>query len=101
VTLFDFDLCGPGWRAYDVGTVLIDTDAATAVAFREGYEAVRPLAPVEEALLPWMQMAQQIWMLGMRAWHVNAWGSSYVADHFVDGVLDALREQFTAVTGAR
>jgi Ser/Thr protein kinase RdoA (MazF antagonist) len=97
VTLFDFDLCGPGWRAYDVGTVLIDTEEETAVAFRQGYEAVRPLLAVEEGLLPWMQMAQQIWMLGMRAWHVNAWGSGYFADHFVDRVLDAIRVQYEQV----
>ena len=28
ITLFDVDLCGPGWRAYDIGTFVIDEPEA-------------------------------------------------------------------------
>ncbi len=51
-TFFNFDLCGPGWRAYDIAAFLSNTNlmhapAERAEAFFAGYFSVRPLAEEE------------------------------------------------------
>ena len=52
LTLFDFDLCGAGWRAYDIGTFLIDEPETIGQVFLEGYESVRALTTLERASIP-------------------------------------------------
>ena len=46
--MLDFDLCGPGWRAYDVASFV----QACGEAFIEGYASIRGLSDVESAALP-------------------------------------------------
>jgi Ser/Thr protein kinase RdoA (MazF antagonist) len=87
LTLFDFDMCGAGWRAYDVGTFCIDEPEAIVQAFLEGYEAVRPLTAAERAAIPLFQIVQSIWVLGLRANYVNDWGSSSFSDRLVNSIL--------------
>lgn len=100
VTLFDFDFCGPGWRAYDVGTFLIDTTDEVAEAFLAGYQEVRAIDPEELAALPAFQAAQNIWMLGVRASYVNEWGLAFISDRFVDSVMSDIRQSLAKKIGA-
>jgi Ser/Thr protein kinase RdoA (MazF antagonist) len=92
ITLFDFDLCGPGWRAYDMGTFLIDEPQAIAEAFLEGYQSVRLLSAMEQAAIPLFQIAQSIWVLGLRADYVNEWGSAALSERLVNNVLTFIRQ---------
>lgn len=100
VTLFDFDFCGPGWRAYDLGTFLIDTTDEVADAFLAGYREVRPIDPEELAALPAFQAAQNLWMLGVRASYVNEWGLAFISDRFVDSVMSNIRQNLAKIKGA-
>lgn len=66
LTLFDFDHCGFGWRAYDIAYALRhtgpqgDPDAEhLRTSLTEGYHAIRPLNPAERQMLP---------TLGRAAW---------------------------------
>lgn len=93
VTLFDFDFCGPSWRAYDLGTFLIGATDDVAGAFLAGYETVRTISPEESAALPAFQAVQNIWMLGMRASYVNEWGTAFISDRFMDSVLSTIKQK--------
>jgi Ser/Thr protein kinase RdoA (MazF antagonist) len=91
VTLFDFDFCGLGWRAYDLATFLSGESPAVADAFLQGYEEVRLLLDEERTALPLFQIAQSIWMLGTRASYINEWGEIHFTNRFIDRVLDSIR----------
>ncbi|MFO7679641.1 MAG: phosphotransferase [Chloroflexota bacterium] len=68
-TFFNFDLCGPGWRAYDIAaflqnTDLINTSETLTEAFFAGYYSERPLSPNEHnAISPFLTI-RRIWLTG-------------------------------------
>ncbi len=63
ITLFDFDQCGYGWRAFDIAKffqIALRTGMSQKVreAFLNGYEAISTLTPVEiKSLHPFTQTA--------------------------------------------
>jgi Ser/Thr protein kinase RdoA (MazF antagonist) len=68
-TFFNFDLCGPGWRAYDIAAFLSNANlmhapAERAEAFFAGYFAVRPLAEEEHAAISPFLTIRRIWVMG-------------------------------------
>jgi Ser/Thr protein kinase RdoA (MazF antagonist) len=97
VTLFDFDFCGPGWRAYDIGTFLVDESPDVAQAFLEGYQDVRVLTADEQAAIPLFQVAQNIWVLGMRASYVNEWGSTHFSDRLVNHIFTFIKSTMARI----
>ncbi|MFN8494636.1 MAG: phosphotransferase [Caldilineaceae bacterium] len=97
VTFFDFDFCGLGWRAYDIGVFLNHESVAVTEAFLRGYQEVRALTAEEQAAIPLFQMAQTIWMLGLRARYINEWGEMYFTDRFIDYVLKEIKTTFESV----
>jgi Ser/Thr protein kinase RdoA (MazF antagonist) len=73
-TLFDFDCCGYGWRAYDLTVFLWNAFGERRPrrwrdsrwrAFLSGYEAVRPLPSTLAETLPLFLVARQIWLMGI------------------------------------
>lgn len=71
VTLFDFDQCGYGWRAFDVAKfwqVAIRTGMNRRVRdnFLAGYNSVQPLEPEEMDSLQPLTQAAHVWM-----WAIN------------------------------
>jgi Ser/Thr protein kinase RdoA (MazF antagonist) len=73
-TLFDFDFCGPGWRAYDLTVFLWNAFGerrpkrwrdARWRAFLRGYREVSPLPDGLDELLPLFLAARQIWLTGI------------------------------------
>jgi Ser/Thr protein kinase RdoA (MazF antagonist) len=87
ITLFDFDVCGIGWHAYDIavfcwgaalGRVRLGWDAQTVdrlcVAYLSGYQERRPLGLADrEAIAPCV-LLRQFWYLGMEAGNWETWG---------------------------
>jgi Ser/Thr protein kinase RdoA (MazF antagonist) len=74
VTFFDFDLCGHGWRAYDVavfrwghtgGWITEKKAESRWRAFLEGYAEHRPLGAADLAAVPLFVMLRQYWFLGL------------------------------------
>lgn len=63
VTLFDFDHCAYGWRAYDLATVFSLPNEQREAFFR-GYESLRPLSDEERALLPVFAQLRTLWDIG-------------------------------------
>jgi Ser/Thr protein kinase RdoA (MazF antagonist) len=92
LTLFDFDMCGPGWRAYDIATFLIDEPEPIAAAFLEGYAVVRAVTDAELASIPLFQIVQSIWVLGLRADYINDWGSSSLSERLLNHILSFITD---------
>lgn len=60
-TLFDFDHCAYGWRAYDVAVMCGDPRREVGRAALAGYESVRALSPAEHAALSALADVRRIW----------------------------------------
>ncbi len=66
-TFFNFDLCGPGWRAYDIATFLLNTDLLNVSqelteAFFAGYYSQRPLSDNEHAAISPFLTIRRVWL---------------------------------------
>jgi Ser/Thr protein kinase RdoA (MazF antagonist) len=105
VTFFDFEYCGPGPRAYDIavfcwgaalGVSRLGWSQATVErlweAYLRGYEAVRPLSPIDRAAILPLVAARELWYLGMQAGSWAHYGLTIDLDAFFDRELRFLRE---------
>jgi Ser/Thr protein kinase RdoA (MazF antagonist) len=68
-TFFNFDLCGPGWRAYDIAAFLSNANLMhapeeRAEAFFAGYFAVRQLSDAEHAAISPFLTIRRVWLMG-------------------------------------
>lgn len=63
-TLFDFDHCAYGWRAYDLAVLRSDMAEDAWEALLRAYELVRPLSDVERSAIPAFVHARTIWDMG-------------------------------------
>jgi Ser/Thr protein kinase RdoA (MazF antagonist) len=66
-TFFNFDLCGYGWRAYDIASFLLNTNlmhTSTQVSedFFSGYYSVRPLSPNEHESIAHFMTVRRVWL---------------------------------------
>jgi len=71
ITLFDFDQCGYGWRAFDLAKFLqvslrAGLNRKIRNAFFEGYQAIQKLTSEEEDCLQALTQTAHIW-----AWAIN------------------------------
>jgi Ser/Thr protein kinase RdoA (MazF antagonist) len=84
-TFFNFDLCGPGWRAYDIAAFLansslIHAPADRSEAFFAGYYAVRPLSAAEHAAISPFLTIRRIWLMGAFAREEGLVGYTFVGE---------------------
>lgn len=100
VYLFDFDQCGYGWRAFEIGkffaSVLNYTHRDQLMnAFVAGYTAVRKLSEEEErAINPFTRVAL-IWVMAIHVYNVDLIGYQYLDRAFWKRNLDRLHEAAT------
>ena len=82
-TFFNFDLCGPGWRVYDIAAFLSNANlmhgpAERSEAFFAGYYAARPLADAEhDAIAPFLTI-RRVWLMGAFAREDGLVGHTFV-----------------------
>jgi Ser/Thr protein kinase RdoA (MazF antagonist) len=95
LTVFDFDLCGPGWRAYDLAPIQRAArgykNSAVWDTFLKGYTETRPLAVADLAAVPLFHTINRLWSLGMRAGNVAKWGALFMGDWYLDSQLTFFR----------
>lgn len=89
-TLFDFDQCGYGWRAFDIAKFLhvalrMKIDISVRNSFLEGYQAIRELSESELASIPVFIKAAHIWVMGI---NTNAVSDVLPYGWFTDDWLD-------------
>ena len=95
LSVFDFDCCGPGWRAYDLAVCLWGSGSAENAwaSFCQGYEEIRPIPESTRQAIPWFTVARQLWLLGLHtgtASHLT--GAGFLHDGYFDHHLGVLRK---------
>jgi len=108
LTFFDFDVCGHGWRAYDLavfywgaalGKSRLGWDDKQVehvwVSYLEGYQERRPLSDLDLQAVPLFVAVRHFWFLGLHTANWDYWGWSEVDDHFFERELTFLREWVT------
>jgi Ser/Thr protein kinase RdoA (MazF antagonist) len=100
LTIVDFDLCGYGWRSYDIATFLVEArywnmGQKIEQAFLEGYQSVRQLSVIEYEMLPIMETARNILSLGIPASYINTWGRVYFSPPIIEKTLLLLKQNLT------
>jgi Ser/Thr protein kinase RdoA (MazF antagonist) len=68
-TFFNFDLCGYGWRAYDIATFLLTSNLLHeppnfSEAFFAGYYSARPLSDNEHRAISPLMTLRRVWLTG-------------------------------------
>lgn len=84
LTFFNFDLCGPGWRAYDIAAFLVNTNlmhAATELseAFFAGYYSVRQLSRNEHAAVSPFLTIRRVWLTAAFSMDEGLAGHTFIA----------------------
>jgi Ser/Thr protein kinase RdoA (MazF antagonist) len=103
-TAFDFDLCGPSWRAFDLAPIqmiaMSKKNSAIWDAFVRGYQERRSLAPADLTAATLFCPVHRLWRLGLQAEHAQEWGVVRLGDAALDRELKAFRA-WEAENGAR
>jgi Ser/Thr protein kinase RdoA (MazF antagonist) len=87
LTLFDFDQCGYGWRAFDIGKFFScilghARRADIEQAFLDGYQSRRELSGEELAAIPWFVKLAQIWVMGINADNADYIGHKWMREEY-------------------
>jgi Ser/Thr protein kinase RdoA (MazF antagonist) len=84
VTMFDFDCCGMGWRAYDIAVyrwlLELRNIASNWKPFLDAYQALRPLREIDLSAVPFFVAARYIWLLGLHTSNASFLGRSFMND---------------------
>jgi len=88
-TLFDFDFCGYGWRAYDIGSLRGTAKAfgyslsdQVVDSFFRGYQSVRKLTEPERAAISAFEKIRVIWAFGLWTASVDVNGTRWFYETF-------------------
>jgi Ser/Thr protein kinase RdoA (MazF antagonist) len=87
LTFFDFELCGYGWRAYDLAVFLWNarsnnTPSEWWEAVLQGYQTVRQLTQAEQAALPTLIYARHIWLMGAHTRARERFGDAWLSNFY-------------------
>jgi len=96
LTLFDFELCGYGWRAYDLATFLWNARSNTMPselweAVVQGYQSVRPLTEAERAAIPALIYARHIWLMGVHTRARERFGDAWLSEFYWTSRIQMLK----------
>ncbi|MFO1303898.1 MAG: phosphotransferase [Burkholderiales bacterium] len=96
LTFFDFDCCGPGWRAYDIAVFrwlarVFEKEEERWAAFLKGYKEVREIGQVDIDATSLFVGARAIWLLGLHAGNARDWSSGWINEAYLDRAMKFLR----------
>lgn len=105
LTLFDFDQCGYGYRAFEIAKFAssLRDDALKPdllEAFLAGYEHVRTLSPAERQAIPYFELVATVWVLAIHAWNVDRIGHKRLEKPFWDRNLATVKALEAALSHA-
>ncbi|HMS86663.1 MAG TPA: phosphotransferase [Nitrospira sp.] len=105
LTLFDFDCCGVGWRAYDLAVFrwaarLRKKEQDQWPAFLRGYRDERDLYEKDIQAVPYFVAIRHVWLLGLHAEGRQDWGVGWMDNAYFDQAIKFLREWETEHLGA-
>jgi len=87
ITLFDFDQCGHGYRAFEVGKFIssihsIERKQDVARSFIDGYQKIRRLNHDELRAIPYFEIISVIWVMAIHAYNANRVGYKLLKNPF-------------------
>lgn len=96
ITVFDFDQCGFGVRAFEIGKFisgihLHDKKQELAQAFVEGYQQVRLLSSDELRAIPYYEMVGVIWVMAITADYADLHGHKWFEQAYWERKLSILK----------
>jgi len=89
-TFFNFDLCGYGWRAYDIATFLLNANlihksSDLSESFFSGYYSKRPLSTNEHlAIAPFLTL-RRVWLAGTFSTLDGVAGYTFIGPARIEG----------------
>ncbi|MDX8364693.1 phosphotransferase [Cytobacillus sp. IB215665] len=100
-THYDFDLCGYGWRSYDIAEFRLARQIHTKGdnkllnnlwdAFIQGYTSVRPLSQHDLDAIPVFVGIRQLWLMGLCLHDLHIVGSIDTGDGYINKKLEYFR----------
>jgi Ser/Thr protein kinase RdoA (MazF antagonist) len=99
-TLFDFDLCGYGWRIYDLAVFLWNAAGEQRTrrwtesrwrAFLRGYGDERNLSADELEAVPLFLVARQVWLMGLDCRGQSGWPVQWLNERWLRDMLRPIR----------
>ncbi len=96
ITMFDFDQCGYGWRAFEIGKFFqaaLTTGMRRNVreAFVDGYESLTPFTEAEEYALQSMTQLAYIWSWRISLQNILLFNNSQLDRHYFLKRIERLR----------
>jgi len=87
ITHFDFDQCGYGFRAFEIGKYTLNPQNCEVKrdkvrSFIDGYESVRSISKVDKMAIPYFEIAAVIWVMSIHALNVDKIGYQYLDENF-------------------
>lgn len=111
MTHYDFDLCGYGWRAYDIAEFRLarevrlghDPDQLERIwgAFLEGYQSIRVLSENDLKAVPIFVGIRQLWLMGLCLKDPHIHGAIDFGDDFIDDKLAYFKQLEERLYGER
>ncbi len=97
ITMFDFDQCGYGHRAFDIGKFIssmsfLKSKADNANAFLNGYQTVNQLSDIELESIPYFEVISKIWVMAIHIDNANQIGHKYLDRSFWVRRMRTLKE---------
>ena len=96
ITLFDFDCCGVGWRAYELAVFSWDCrlngrEPSAGLAFLRGYEELRNVRELDLKAIPLFIAIRQIWLMGLHFGNAHHFGYGWFGDKYLDHNIKFLK----------
>lgn len=99
LTIFDFDCCGLGYRAYDLAVFLwnLKTNYKDKVqenwqTFMDGYTEMRSLQVIDARSIPLFVAARRIWLAGVYLANEDVYGTAIINKDFFRSFVNQLKE---------
>jgi len=97
IILFDFDQCGYGFRAFEIGKFISslhpdENKDSIARAFVEGYQQVRPLSRNELDAIPLFEIISVIWVMAIHVYNIDHIGHKCLEKPFWERRLKLIGE---------
>lgn len=105
ITLFDFDQCGYGYRAFEVAKFIStlrshQSQRGLVDAFLLGYQKKRRLSQMEYSAIPYFTLVAVIWVMAIQAMNANRIGHKYLEQPFWDKRIERLKKLEAQVAAA-
>lgn len=96
ITLFDFDQCGYGYRAFEIGKFAsslehFDSKNGLLEAFLHGYQSVRKLSKEELKAVGYFEPVAVIWVMAIHARNANRIGHKHLEHTYWHKRLEVLK----------